>query len=497
MDIEQTLQEYSDDLLTEEKEKIYEEMNEMVINAKKNVSNFDFSVNEAKLGLKFPLTIIISLVLLLSVSIFGVWLYSMKAEQKALTIGNNEINSEALLAKILIEENKKKVEESEVKIKNIENNLQNAIEERNQLEANFENRLEKRKKELEENAAAEINDLREKLANKGTSQQEIDALLEQERKKIEKQKNQQINTFQTQLNKEKIAIALEYENQVRNLQLQQQQQTSTLNNLKSEIDKKEIELEQKVQATSRELVAAQQDINRLQQNKEERTKAIRTFDIYFRNIKKNITNGNYNQALSNIQRGNQEINNSVFAQDQLALIYLSAFDIQENIINNLIAFQEETSQNITEQTTLLNSSIAAITSQLEQSQNDLQQAQDLLEIEQKARQEEQNQRKILQNKIQDTENQKQEIQQQLNNTLQRLENASTTYSTVETNLRSSQENTLSNIENIINYINTKESGYINEDEKQAINNLIQQLPVYQQIGTILSQNITNKDTTFP
>ena len=62
--------------------------------------------------------------------------------------------------------------------------------------------------------------------------------------------------------------------------------------------------------------------------------------------------GNYNQALSNIQQGNQEINNSVFAQDQLALIYLSAFDIQENIINNLIAFQEETSQNITEQTTI-------------------------------------------------------------------------------------------------------------------------------------------------
>ncbi len=490
MDVEKTLLEHSESLSSEEKERIYEEIDEMVMKTKTGVDNFDFSTKEAKIGLQFPLTIIISLVLLLSGSIFGVWLYSMRAEQSVLTLNANKINSEALLAKILIEENKKKAVEAENKIKNIESNLQTALDERKKLEENFESRVAERKRELEQKVDAELSALREKLAQEGTNQQEIDKLLEEERKKIENQNNQQINAFRSQLDEEKAALTSEYEQQVENLRLQQLQQESALVNLQSEIEQRETALEEQAQQTSIELAAAQENLNQLRNNKEARDRAIRTFDIYFRNIKQNITAGDYNKALGSIQQGRSEINKSAFSTDQIASIYLSAFDIQENIIKNLIAFQDEASNDIAGQTALLSNNITTITRQLEQAQEDLQRTQNLLTQEQNEKQQNRNTIQSLQNDIQKTE-------QQLNNTLTRLENASNTYSTVEANLRYSQESTLSNIENIIAYINDRESGTANEEQKQEITDLLQRLPIYHQIGTILTQQITKSETAFP
>ncbi len=340
MDLDTALEKKSEYFTPEESKKISEEIDHL-IQEKKSTQALDFSVHSAKSGYTFPVTIISTLVLLLSASIFGVWLYSMRTEQEFLSIRTDIDGTRSNLASVIIDNIREEASKTEQRISDISQQLDKAISEQQALESRFDKRVSEYRLDLEKQIAAEKEALRKRLEQEQLSSEEIERRLAQQNIRLNEEFNLQLQKFRQEQETEKTSLEKDYTQQVENLRQQQARQEDALSSLRSEIQSRESELEAQIASGDQELISAQRQIQLIARDKEKSDQALREFELFFKNVSLTIANKDYQSALRGIDRGRRAIISSPFSSSTIASVYLNAFRIQENTLEELIVIQSQ------------------------------------------------------------------------------------------------------------------------------------------------------------
>ncbi len=554
MDLDTALDKQSEHFTPEESQKINEEIDNL-IQETKSTQALDFSVQNAKNGYAFPITIISTLVLMLGASIFGVWLYSVRVEQDFLSVNANIDRTRSNLASVIIDDVREEAAETEQRIESISQQLDKAIIEQQSLESQFDERVSEYRLDLERQIAEEKEALRIKLEQEQLSSDEIKSRLAQQNVTLNEEFNLQLQNFRLEQETTKRTLEKNYTQQVENLRQQQTRQANALSTLRSEIQTRESELEAQVASSNQELLAAQRQIQLIARDREKRERALNEFELLFTNISLTISKKDYQSALEGIAQGRESIASSPFSSSDVASVYLNAFRIQERSLKELIATQsqldqesvrvgeliatqsqlegeviraeEERTRAEEERTRIAATSvdgarvsqedqekllqqqqelerqqeefvqqIAVLTNRVDTSQADLLKAQSDLESEKERSIKSNDSLQNLQTLFDSTEQRRITAEQLRDRTLERIDRISKTYAIQEKKQLTDQAVLLSNVQNIIKYLEAKSAGTEDSTLSNAILDLIRQEPVYRQIGTLLAQE-TNSTVSFP
>lgn len=493
MNVDETIEELSKTITSEEREKIDEEITELVLKEKTATDQFDFSVKEAGRGLKFPLIVISSMMFLMIISFLGSWFYSFKAEQAMLQIHIQQITSETILAQSIIEESKRKAVMAQQQLDILQEELKNAQTEKNGLQGMFEDRIATFERELERQTQQKLEELRAELEAEGLSEDIIQERINQLRTQLTQQNNFKLAEFKQAQNTQRVELEREYQQRIENLEAQQNQRSNELEELLTQIAQKEQETIANTGLTIRELTEAERELIRITSNNIEKGKAIDSFNLFLRNVAILISEDKYEAAMESAQEGKRKIQESLFYDDFASQTYLYSLEAYINVVSLLIDAQSNLNeiQNSAATLSSSNQEVLSIQEELLNKQDEYARTIENLTAQLNT---ERTKLTVAQKEIQayiaNTQNLEREIKT-ANETVQtlstRFENASRTVAEQELVSLNLQEKLLENINAIVVYLENKTRGINDSDITRKVNELIKLTPVYEQIGSLIAE----------
>ncbi len=351
MKIEDSELENEQNITKEERISIAQEMEE-ILAARQKVSAPDkLTISSNTRLFSFPIYVNIVIFTLLILSVSGVYIYFTTQDKRFLNIQENTSFSENVLARLLIDEAQKAIEEQENKIKSINDQLVEEGKKKSLLEKRFDEQVQEFIEEEEKKFNAEIEKYRKKLEIENISSEEIKRRVQAYERELRITQEQTLARYKQEQNEKRQrdlaqfdakVILLKQQVEDRKLQLQSLEQ-----NINSEKEILEKELQQQREESKQEIVKVQNQITSLKKRNEKRALALESFAVTYRVALNSFNTGKYGDAQNVIQNFNSAVEQSEYKNDkELLRMKNSLFSISRaleaiNILEKQVSQQSQ------------------------------------------------------------------------------------------------------------------------------------------------------------
>jgi tetratricopeptide (TPR) repeat protein len=288
----------------EDQQEILQEIEKVSKQSRIAVTPETMTVAAAKKGVLFPLLVNIFAVVLLAGGGFTLYYLFQRGETVMMAEGSAITSAEGRLIEEFKKESEAKLLEKNREISQIQSRLQDIDQQRQDLQANMNAKIEAKEAELREALDAELAAERESLRQQGFSEQDIDQRLQE----LETQKTaafqQDLEIFKRQAEEER----LQTEQNLQDLRSEYEQSLAQANaerqRVLEESMKREAELRSQLDARAEELeqetLQAREELNRLAAQQEKETLAASQLNGFYLRVRNDIQNGNFDQALTDL-----------------------------------------------------------------------------------------------------------------------------------------------------------------------------------------------------
>ena len=291
----------SDSIISsEEQQDILKQIDKISGQSRIKVTPDLFKFTAMKKGILFPLMVNIVAISILGGGIFATKYYFDVKDQEMILASSEQQSAEGNLIKEIQKEAEQKLAEKETEILDIQANMQKIESERQALEMDMNSKISEREAQLQSEMEATLAAEREKLKSQGMSVSQIDqqiARLELEQSSVFEE---ELANFREEAELEKI----ELESSLNQLQNEYNSKLVSVNEerdrIESEAQNREAELTARMEAKTRELetekTEAQQEIQRLTEEKEQESLVENQIIGFYKTVEDQIKEGELNRA---------------------------------------------------------------------------------------------------------------------------------------------------------------------------------------------------------
>ncbi len=288
----------------EDQQDILQEIEKVSAQSRIAVTPETMTVSAAKKGFLFPLLVNIFFVLLLAGGGFTLYYLFQRGETVLMAEGSAITSAEGKLIEELKRESEAKLLEKNREISQIQSRLQDIDQQRQDLQANMNAKIEAREAELRGVLETELTAERESLRQQGISEQDINLRLQE----LEAQKTaafqQELEVFKRQAEEERLQV----EQSLQDLRSEYEQNLAQANSERQRVLEeariREAELRSQLDARTEELeqetLQAREELNRLAAQQEKQALATGQLNGFYRRVRDDIQNENLDQALEDL-----------------------------------------------------------------------------------------------------------------------------------------------------------------------------------------------------
>jgi len=287
-------------IFSEEQQDIINQIDKISGQSRIKVTPELFKISALKKGILFPLMVNIVAVSVLGGGIFATKYYFDIKDQEMILASTEQQSAEGNLIKEIQKEAEQKLAEKETEILDIQANMQKIESERLALEQDMNSKISEREAQLQSEMEAALAEEREKLKSQGMSISQIDQQIAQLELQQASVFEQELASFREEAKLEKI----ELESSLNQLQNEYNSKLVSVNEererIESEALNREAELTARMEAKTRELetekTEAQQEIQRLTEEKEQESLVENQIIGFYKTIEDQIKEGELNRA---------------------------------------------------------------------------------------------------------------------------------------------------------------------------------------------------------
>ncbi len=289
----------------EEQKEVLAEIEKVTAESRISVSPELFKIHALKRGIFLPFTIMAFSLLLLGGGTFFFYSLFQRGETSLMQEGVAITTTEGTLIKELKKESEAKLLEKNKEISQIQSSLEEIKQEREDLQANMESKIEERELQLREALSAELEEERQRLKDQGISEEDITRQL----RELESQKSveyqQQLDTYKREAEEERRRIEENLETLQKeynaNLALVEQERKAVLEESREREAELRSQLAEKTEALEAEKLQAAEELRRLSAQREEEELASTQLIGFYNSVQRSIQNGELEQALLNLK----------------------------------------------------------------------------------------------------------------------------------------------------------------------------------------------------
>lgn len=289
----------------EEREKILEQIDDLVAKDRIALNEDSFSFRSQKNSATLPIMInVIALVVIAGGALLLSFLFN-RQETAIVQQSKDFVSTESRLIEALKKESQEKLQAKEQEISSIQHQLSQIDNEREQLQAQYADRIAEQEREFQQKLQQALEEERASLQDQGLSEEEIATRLQSLEQSKEQEYASQVEEIQIQAQRELDAREEEFEQleqQYRNELVSAQEERQQLERALAE---REAELREEYEAETRLLeeekagVSAQLERIREQERKEQLI--LDQINSYYGRINEYIRDGNYDQAIGSLE----------------------------------------------------------------------------------------------------------------------------------------------------------------------------------------------------
>jgi len=288
----------------EDQQEILQEIEKVAEESRISVSPGTMAVKAVKKGFVFPLLVNILFILLLAGGGYALYTLFQRGETVLMEEGKALASAEGRLIEELKKESEAALQAKNREINQIQSQLQNIDQQRQELQSSMDEKISAREAELRSALEAELAAERERLREQGISEEDIG-------NRLQALESQKTGEFQQRLDAFKREAEDERLRQEENLRVLQQEYQRNLasaeadrQRVREEAAVREEELRSQLDARAEELeqatLEAKAELNRLASQQEKQTLATGQLNGFYTQVKKDIQEGDFDGALEDL-----------------------------------------------------------------------------------------------------------------------------------------------------------------------------------------------------
>jgi len=281
----------------EEREKIYNEIDQAVSSNKLRIEKNTFSFTPVRSDIKLPVLINLgALVLIVGLSIAFYFLFN-KAETSIVSEKENVVSAEGLLLQALKDESEQRLGEKEKEISSIQSRLNGMREEQQKLLSNADKKAHQFEEDLKLEYDKELEAERQRLQEEGLPTESIDQKMQKFENRKQKEFDDKFDKIKNQLETERLEREISLNNLINDYEQNLDSARSARIELEDELTRQFSEKEKTLET---ERNAAVEELNRLDEQQQEEQLVIDQVLSMYTTTNKLIKNRQYEEALVNL-----------------------------------------------------------------------------------------------------------------------------------------------------------------------------------------------------
>ena len=289
----------------EDQQDILQEIEKISQESRISVTPETMAIKAVKKGFLFPLLVNILFVVLLAGGGYALYYLFQRGETVLMEEGGAIASAEGKLIEELKRESEAALLAKNREINQIQSQLQDIDKQRQELQANMDEKVAAREAELRSSLEAELAAERERLRQQGISEADITSRLQALESEKSAEFQSELETFKQQAEQER----LRQEENLRTLQQEYQQNLAQAEadrqRVQEQADAREAELKARLDAQAEQLeqatVEAREALNQLAAQQEKQTLAAGQLTGFYSQVKKDLQDGNYGGALEDLE----------------------------------------------------------------------------------------------------------------------------------------------------------------------------------------------------